>query len=407
MFQFELLKQSAGTRGRLGRIRTSHGEIRTPVFMPVGTQGTVKAVTPEELTGIGAQIILGNTYHLYLRPGHELIRRLGGLHRFMHWEKPILTDSGGYQIFSLADLRRRFNEEGVVFQSHLDGGAEHRLTPELAIEIQEALGSDIMMVLDECTPYPAVESAARASMELSLRWAARCLAARRSGNALFGIVQGGMHAHLRREYIERLLDGPSVRQSDSPMVGSKEPVHPTDYRTIGPSDHRTNALKEFDGFAIGGLSVGEPIPLMYEMTEVCTEALPADRPRYLMGVGTPEDLVEGIDRGIDMFDCVMPTRHARNGQLFTWRGEINIDNARFRDDPEPIDGECRCYTCRNYSRAYLHHLFRAREMLAGRLATLHNLQLYIDLVHRANSALEQDIYPEFKRNFLTRRKENV
>ncbi len=376
MFHFELLKQSAGTRGRRGRIRTSHGEIQTPVFMPVGTQGTVKGVTPEELVEIGAQIILGNTYHLYLRPGHGLVRELGGLHRFMHWDRPILTDSGGYQIFSLADLRRRFTEEGVVFQSHLDGGQEHRLTPELAIEIQEALGSDIMMVLDECTPFPADEATARESMELSLRWAGRCLASRRSDNALFGIIQGGMHPHLRREYIQRIQE----------------------LELQGPA--------RFDGLAIGGLSVGEPIPLMYEMVEACTEVLPADRPRYLMGVGTPEDLLEGIDRGVDMFDCVMPTRHARNGQLFTRFGEINIENAQFRNDPAPLDPECPCYTCRFFSRAYLHHLFRAKEMLAGRLATLHNLQLYIDLVHGANCALDHDNYPEFKRNFLARRKEN-
>ncbi len=380
MFSFSLKKTSAGTRGRIGRIETAHGPIDTPVFMPVGTQATVKAMTPEELVELGAQIILGNTYHLYLRPGHELIKKLGGLHRFMHWEKPILTDSGGYQIFSLADLRRKFTEEGATFQSHIDGGDRHFLSPEIAIEIQEALGSDIMMVLDECTPHPADEATARTSMELSLRWAARCLAARTSDNALFGIVQGGIHPHLRQEYIRRLMD----------------------FRVTGHGSRVT----DFEGFSIGGLSVGEPIPLMYEMTEVCTEVLPQDKPRYLMGVGTPEDLVECIDRGVDMFDCVMPTRHARNGKLFTARGDINIENARFADDARPIDEDCSCPTCRHYSRAYLRHLHRANEILASRLGTLHNLHFYVDLIRRAALALKEDRYPKFKRNFLSRRKES-
>ncbi|MFH0800511.1 MAG: tRNA guanosine(34) transglycosylase Tgt, partial [Pseudomonadota bacterium] len=305
-------------------------------------------------------------------------RKLGGLHRFMHWERPILTDSGGYQIFSLADLRRKFTEDGVEFQSHIDGGERHFLSPELAIEIQEALGSDIMMVLDECTPYPADESAARESMELSLRWAARCLTARTSSNALFGIVQGGMHPHLRREYIERIRDSkPGTRVSD------------------------------FDGYAIGGLSVGEPIPLMYEMAGICTSLLPEDKPRYLMGVGTPEDIVECIDLGVDMFDCVMPTRHARNGTLITSSGDLNIENARFADDSGPIDAGCSCYACLNYNRAYLRHLFQSREILAARLATLHNLQFYFDLVGGAALAIEEGRYPDFKRNFLTKRKEQV
>lgn len=377
MFEFQLKKESQGTRGRIGEFATTHGRVSTPVFMPVGTQATVKAMTPDELLSIGVQIILSNTYHLYLRPGHERIKRLGGLHRFMNWDRPILTDSGGYQIFSLADLRRKFTDEGVEFQSHLDGGARHMLTPKLAIEIQEALGSDIMMVLDECTPYPSDEAAARKSMELSLRWADECLNARTTENALFGIVQGGMYAQLRREYIERIQGVSS---------------------TLAP-------LKCFDGFAIGGLSVGEPISLMYDMVEVCTESLPAHRPRYLMGVGTPEDLVECIDRGIDMFDCVMPTRHARNGALFTMSGDINIENARFADDVSPIDPECQCDTCRNYSRAYLRHLFLAKEILAARLATLHNLQFYLDLIERALFALKTDSYPKFKRNFLEKRKE--
>jgi queuine tRNA-ribosyltransferase len=374
MFRFDLEKSSRNTKGRIGRITTPHGEVQSPVFMPVGTQGTVKAMTPEELKSIGAQIVLGNTYHLYLRPGHELVEELGGLHKFMNWDRPILTDSGGYQIFSLADLRRRFTEDGVEFQSHIDGGKRHQLTPELAVEIQESLGSDIMMVLDECTPYPADDDIARISMELSLRWAARCLAARKSENALFGIVQGGMYPQLRREYIERLMS--------------------LEYEA------------RFDGIALGGLSVGEPIPLMYEMVEASEQYLPVDRPRYLMGVGTPEDLVECIDRGIDMFDCVMPTRHGRNGGIFTSEGDLNIENARFARDAGPLDPACSCYTCQNYSRAYVSHLFRAKEMLAARLATLHNLQFYLDLIDRASLALREDRYPEFKRNFLESRKES-
>jgi queuine tRNA-ribosyltransferase len=397
MFAFTLEKTSKGTKGRLGSFTTAHGEVRTPVFMPVGTQGTVKAMTPEELESIGAQIILGNTYHLYLRPGHELIREFGGLHRFMHWDRPILTDSGGYQIFSLADLRRKFTDDGVVFQSHIDGGAKHHLTPELAIEIQEALGSDIMMVLDECTPYPADEAAARKSMELSLSWAGRCLATRTSKNALFGIIQGGMYPHLRKEYIERMMElegagshNPKFVKRDSNTPGHESPV---------------TSHGRFDGFALGGLSVGEPIPLMYDLVEASAPLLPADRPRYLMGVGTPEDLVECIDRGIDMFDCVMPTRHARNGAIFTSRGDINIENARFRSDPTPLDPDCGCYACRNFSRAYVSHLFHAKEILSARLATLHNLQFYLDLVDRASLALREDRYPEFKRIFLESRKE--
>ena len=384
MFKFELTKGCRNTKGRLGRIETAHGEITTPVFMPVGTQGTVKAMTPEELKSVGAQVILGNTYHLFLRPGHELVAKMGGLHEFMNWDRPILTDSGGYQIFSLADLRKKFTEEGVEFQSHLDGGARHWLTPELAIEIQEALGSDIMMVLDECTPYPCTEDMARISMELSLKWAARCLAARTSDNALFGIVQGGMYPNLRREYIERLME----LEGDVPSHESRVTSH-----------------GRFDGIALGGLSVGEPTPLMYEMVEASEQYLPHDRPRYLMGVGTPEDLVECIDRGMDMFDCVMPTRHGRNGSIFTSKGAINIENARFADDSAPLDPECGCYTCQNYTRAYVHHLFRAKEMLAARLGTLHNLQFYLDLIDRASLALREDRYPEFKRNFLESRKE--
>lgn len=386
-------------------ITTARGRIRTPVFMPVGTQGTVKAMTPEELISIGAQIVLANTYHLYLRPGHELIRELGGLHKFMHWNRPILTDSGGYQIFSLADLRRKFTEDGVEFQSHIDGGSRHFLTPELAIEIQEALGSDIMMVLDECLKYPADENAARSSMELSLAWAGRCLAARQSENALFGIVQGGMYPHLRQEYIERLQDRTLVRS----YAGTKPyALTKTSSCTKAP-DYQSTRVREysFQGFAIGGLSVGEPIPLMYEVVEACTEHMPKDKPRYLMGVGTPEDILECIGLGIDMFDCVIPTRHARNGELITSSGDINIENAEFAKDQSPPDPRCSCYTCKNYSRAYIHHLFRAKEILAARLSTIHNLQFYLDLIDQAANAIEEDNYLKFKDNFITTRKENV
>ena len=375
MFQFELQKTSKGTRGRRGRFTTSHGEVQTPIFMPVGTQGTVKAMLPEELKELGAQIILSNAYHLYLRPGHDRIKKLGGLHKFMNWDRPILTDSGGFQLMSLSDLRHKSTEDGIEFQSHIDGGAVHFISPEISIEIQETLGSDIMMVFDECIPYPADEDTARTSMELSLKWAARSLEARKSDNALFGIVQGGMYPHLREEYAERLL------HSD------------------------TSTLRHFDGYAIGGLSVGEPANVMYEMTEVSTQVLPEDKPRYLMGVGTPENLLECIDRGVDMFDCVLPTRNARNGFLFTTRGDIRILQAQYADDPNPLDEDCGCYTCRRYSMAYLHHLAKANEILASRLNTIHNLHLFLNLLDTARSALAEDKFPEFKKNFIARRKE--
>ncbi|OGQ21299.1 MAG: tRNA guanosine(34) transglycosylase Tgt [Deltaproteobacteria bacterium RIFCSPHIGHO2_02_FULL_44_16] len=413
MFRFELIKTSSqGTRGRIGKMTTAHGEITTPCFMPVGTQGTVKGITPEELKTLGAQIILGNTYHLFLRPGHDRIKRLGGLHRFMNWDRPILTDSGGYQIFSLADLRSKFTDDGVEFQSHLDGGEKHFLSPELAIEIQEALGSDIMMVLDECTPYPADEDQTRKSMELSLRWAQRCLQARTSNNALFGIVQGGMYPHLRKEYIERLLDislktaGLSARSLRAPVGADKD--HRSDpLNTAHDQDVHQAIHEHFDGFSIGGLSVGEPTSIMYEITEVCTSLLPNDKPRYLMGVGTPENLLECIDRGIDMFDCVLPTRNARNGYLFTSTGDINIRNARHSDDGTPLDKNCQCYTCKNYSRAYLRHLSLAGEMLGARLATLHNLHFYLDLLERVRVSLQKETYPEFKKEFLLQRKKGL
>ncbi|MDO8527069.1 MAG: tRNA guanosine(34) transglycosylase Tgt [Deltaproteobacteria bacterium] len=361
--KFELLKTCSDSKARLGKITTPRGEINTPVFMPVGTQATVKAMETRELVAMGTEIILGNTYHLFLKPGHKTIQKLGGLHSFMNWNRPILTDSGGYQIFSLSQMRK-ITEEGAHFQSPIDGGAAHMLTPESSIEIQETLDSDIMMVLDECLPYPATETEARNSMELSLRWAQRSLNARKSENALFGIVQGGMYPHLRKEYIERLLEMPG-----------------------------------FNGISIGGLSVGEPIPEMYDMTDVCTDTLPHDKPRYLMGVGMPKDLIECIDRGIDMFDCILPTRNARHGTIFTSRGVLHLRNEPFKEDPRPLDESCSCYTCRHYTRAYLRHLTMAKEILSCRLCSLHNLHYYLRLISEARFAIEQDRYKEFKKQF--------
>jgi queuine tRNA-ribosyltransferase len=367
VFSYSLTKTGAGTAGRLGRIETSHGAVRTPVFMPVGTQATVKTLSPADLEDIGAEIILANTYHLFLRPGHSLIREFGGLHRFMRWDRPVLTDSGGFQVFSLADLRK-VTDEGVTFQSPVDGGAKHVITPEAAVEIQEALGADIIMAFDECIPYPATKDYAQESMDRTHRWAKRCRQAKQdTGQALFGIVQGGMYADLRQRSAETLVD-------------------------IG-----------FDGYAIGGLSVGETKPLMREMIEAAVPHLPGDRPRYLMGVGTPEDLVEGVDRGIDMFDCVMPTRNARNGTFFTSFGKLVIRNSRYERDPGPLDPACGCYTCRTFSRAYLRHLFNAGEVLALRLGTIHNLSFYLDLMRRIRETLEQGRFREFKREFLANR----
>ena len=331
--------------------------------MAVGTQGAVKAVTHRDLDGLGAEIILANTYHLYLRPGAERIGRLGGLHKFIGWDKPILTDSGGYQVFSLS-ARRKVEEEGATFRSHLDG-SEHLLTPESASDIQACLGSDIAMVLDECLEYPATRDRASASLERTLRWARRARAHflttkgasavrpifTNPGQSQFGIIQGGTFIDLRRRSVEGTM-------------------------AIG-----------FDAYAIGGLSVGEPIPEMYDVTEATAQLLPADRPRYLMGVGTPVDLVECASRGIDMFDCVLPTRNARNGQLFTSTGRLNIKNAEFADDERPVDEQCSCYTCRHFSRAYLRHLFQAGEMTAGTLNTLHNLHFYLDTMRRIREAI--------------------
>jgi len=356
-FQFELITRHEKTAARLGKITTAHGVVSTPAFMPVGTQGAVKALTPDMVRDLGAQIILSNTYHLYLRPGHALIAAAGGLHQFMNWPGPILTDSGGYQIFSLGALRR-ITEEGVRFQSHIDG-SRHDLTPELAVDIQLALGADIMMCLDECTSYPATFREAEISLARTLRWAERCHL-RRQGTAaaLFGIVQGGMYMDLRRRSLEGLLAMP------------------------------------FEGLALGGLSVGEPKEEMMAIVGETTPLLPEDRPRYIMGVGTPEDIVACVACGADMFDCVMPTRSARHGLLFTSEEKIVIKHARYRHDQAPLDALCDCYTCRNFSRAYLRHLFVSGEILGLILNTIHNLRYYLRLMERIREAIAEGRFPK-------------
>jgi queuine tRNA-ribosyltransferase len=369
---FDIIHRDGGARR--GVLTTPHGVIETPVFMPVGTQGTVKAMAPRDLEDIGATIVLGNTYHLHLRPGDSLIARRGGLHRFMGWTRPLLTDSGGYQVFSLAS-RRRVEEEGVSFRSHLDGSA-CRLTPDSAVDIQMQLGADVAMVLDECPALPASDEVLRASVDLTARWAARCRARFLSyqdrppdnvvvtnpGQAQFGIVQGGTSAALRAWSAERTI-------------------------AIG-----------FEGYAIGGLSVGESSDDMYNMVEVTAPLLPADKPRYLMGVGTPVDLVEAVARGVDMFDCVMPTRNARNGQLMTSEGPLNIKNARFAEDDGAADPACTCYTCRHFSRAYLRHLFLAGEILGSTLNTVHNLFFYLDTMRGIRDAIAFGTFEKFRQS---------
>ncbi|HEY7558256.1 MAG TPA: tRNA guanosine(34) transglycosylase Tgt [Candidatus Binatia bacterium] len=347
---FTVLKKDPNSHARLGRLVTPHGAIETPAFMPVGTQGTVKAVLPRDLREMGCQILLGNTYHLYLRPGHELVRKLGGLHRFMGWNGPILTDSGGYQVFSLAAMRK-VSEEGARFQSHLDGSL-HLLTPEKAVEIQEALGSDIAMVLDECIRHDADRKYVRDATERTIRWAERCQRARgRKDQMMFGIIQGGIFEDLRRLCVEQMT------------------------------------LMPFDGFAVGGLGVGEGEELLRSMSAFTAGLLPEDRPRYLMGVGRPQDILATVRAGFDMFDCVIPTRNGRNGTLFTSSGKLSIKRAEFADDPRPLDDDCRCYTCSNFSRAYLRHLFMAGEILASQLNSLHNLYFYHRLMKRCRDAL--------------------
>ncbi|MEJ5359861.1 MAG: tRNA guanosine(34) transglycosylase Tgt [Desulfobacterales bacterium] len=370
MFRFELIGRDAASQARAGRMETAHGVVETPAFMPVGTQGSVKSLSPEELEACGVQILLGNTYHLHLRPGEEVIRRLGGLHRFMHWARPILTDSGGFQVFSLAALAR-ISEEGVRFRSHLDG-SERLLTPEGAVAIQLALGADVLMCLDRVTGWPATAAEIEAAERQTLRWAERCRRRwRESGEAenraLFGIVQGGMDRGLRRRSAEDL------------------------------------AALDLSGYAVGGLSVGEPLALMLTTAAETLPLLPADRPRYVMGVGRPEDLLDLICLGADLFDCVLPTRNARNGQLFTSRGTVQVTHAAWREEAGPADPECSCYTCRHYSLAYLRHLFLSRELLAYRLNTLHNVHYFVRLVRSAREAILRGEYAAFRNRFYRRR----
>ena len=362
--RYELIKTCKQTGARLGRLHTPHGVIETPIFMPVGTQATVKAMTPEELKDIGSQIILSNTYHLYMRPGHDLIERTGGLHKFMNWDKPILTDSGGFQVFSLGPLRK-IKEEGVEFRSHLDG-SKHFLSPEKATEIQNALGSDIIMAFDECAPYPADRQYVKNSLERTTRWLERCKAAHKypERQALFGIVQGGMYKDLREQ-----------------------------------SAREITAI-DLPGYAIGGLSVGEPKEMMYEVLDYTVPLLPEDKPRYLMGVGSPDDLLEGVLRGIDMFDCVLPTRIARNGTAMTSQGKVVVRNASYAEDFTSLDPECDCYTCRNYTKAYLRHLIKCNEILGARLLTIHNLHFLLKLMENVREAIREDRLLDYKKDFF-------
>ena len=376
--QFVLHKTASGiTRARRGTVHLNHGDVQTPAFMPVGTYGTVKGMLPRDIEAIGADIILGNTFHLWLRPGTDIIDKFGGLHKFMHWDKPILTDSGGFQVFSLGAMRK-ITEEGVTFKSPIDG-AKVFLSPEKSMQIQYSLNSDIVMQFDECTPYPATHEEAKKSLELSLRWGQRCVDEHKklgSTNALFGIIQGSMYTDLRQQSLEGLLE-------------------------IG-----------FDGYAIGGLSVGEPKEEMIDVLDYIADDMPADKPRYLMGVGKPEDLVEGVRRGVDMFDCVMPTRNARNGHYFVTgdaenAGIIRIRNSQYRTDEGPLDPECDCYTCQNFSRAYLSHLNKCKEMLGAQLATIHNLRYYQRLMQGIRDAIEQDKFDEFVNEFYSKRGQSV
>ena len=363
---YELIKTCKQSGARLGVLHTPHGDIETPIFMPVGTQATVKSMTPEELKEIGSQIILSNTYHLYLRPGHELVKKAGGLHEFMHWDKPILTDSGGFQVFSLGPLRK-ISEEGVEFRSHLDG-SKHFLTPEKAMEIQNALGSDIMMAFDECAPYPASREYVKNSLERTTRWLERCKEAHKNPEkqALFGIIQGGMYKDLREQSAKEIT------------------------------------AIDLPGYAIGGLSVGEPKPIMYDILEHTTPFMPVDKPRYLMGVGSPDDLIEGVIRGVDMFDCVLPTRIARNGTAMTSQGKVVVRNATYAEDFTPLDPECDCYTCRNYTKAYIRHLIKTNEMLGARLITTHNLHFLLKLMENIRQAIREDRLLDFKEEFFTK-----
>jgi queuine tRNA-ribosyltransferase len=366
---FTIKKIDHVTKARAGILKTPHGKVLTPVFMPVGTQGTVKTVSPKELEELGAQLILGNTYHLYLRPGDELIKEAGGLHQFMDWSFPILTDSGGYQVFSLAELRK-ITDEGVRFQSHLDG-SYHTLTPDAVVDIQRNLGSDIMMVLDECSPYPCTYEEALKANNRTLCWAKHCLKRFRQTDSplgwkqiLFGIVQGSTYEPIRKLSAERLVE-------------------------MG-----------FDGYGIGGLAVGEPRTIMLEMTDLSTDILSHDRPRYLMGVGKPEDLIESVALGVDMFDCVVPTRNGRNGTVYTRKGKLIVKNRPFEKDFVPIDEMCGCYACQHFSRAYIRHLFNAEEILGLRLATIHNLFFYMELLKEARKTILDGSFSQWKNHFL-------
>lgn len=361
-FSYELKHICKQSGARLGVLHTPHGDIQTPIYMPVGTAACVKAMTPREMEEIGTQILLSNTYHLHLRPGEDLVQEAGGLHNFMDWHKPILTDSGGFQVFSLAGIRT-IKEEGVTFQSHLDG-SRHFIGPEESMDIQQKLGSDICMAFDVCSPYPCDYNTAKINMERTHRWAERCKKHHtKEDQALFGIVQGAFYKDLRIESAKTLAD------------------------------------MDFIGYGIGGLSVGEPKPVMYEMLDEIAPYMPVNKPRYLMGVGTPEDLVEGVKRGIDMFDCVMPTRNARNGWLFTRYGDIKLRNAKHKHDLRPLDESCDCYCCRNFSRAYLHHLQKVNEILGARLNTIHNLHYYLNLMKEIREALDQGNFEAWCKKF--------
>ncbi|MCQ2553981.1 MAG: tRNA guanosine(34) transglycosylase Tgt [Clostridia bacterium] len=364
---FELLKTDTKTKARRGVLHTPHGDVQTPVFMPVGTQATVKAVKPEDVANLGhegAHIILSNTYHLYLRPGHKLVEKAGGLHKFMNWNGAILTDSGGFQVFSLGDLRK-ITEEGVTFRSYIDG-SKHMFTPETSMEVQNALGSDIMMAFDECCPYPSDYEYTKKSMERTTRWLKRCKDAHKNTEkqSLFGIMQGGMYKDLRAESAKQVSD------------------------------------LDLPGYSIGGLSVGEPKELMYEIMDDCVERLPKHKPRYLMGVGSPDCIFEGVERGIDMFDCVLPTRVARNGMAMTSHGRVNIKNAQYAEDFTPLDPECDCYCCRTYSRAYLRHLFRSDEILSSMLLSEHNLHFLVRTAENIRKSIEEDRFSEYKKEFF-------
>ncbi len=361
--KYELIKRCKQSGARLGRIHTPHGVIETPIFMPVGTQATVKAMTPHELKDIGSQIILSNTYHLFLRPGHKLIERAGGLHNFMNWDKPILTDSGGFQVFSLTDLRK-IEEKGVTFKSHIDGSKQF-LSPEIAMEIQNSLGSDIMMAFDECPPYSADYDYTKRSLGMTLRWAERCLKshAKPDKQGLFGIIQGGMFRDLREEALKEMVK------------------------------------MDFPGYALGGLSIGEPPEVMCEVLSWVAEKMPENKPRYLMGIGSPDYIFEAVLNGIDMFDCVLQTRIARNGTVFTSNGKLVIRNAKYAEDMRPLDEECDCYACKNFSRAYIRHLFKAQEILGARLTTIHNLRFTLKLVEQIREAIKGDYLLDFRDEF--------